>query len=386
MSKAVLSRAAALSMLVLGCLASEGLANAGATPMQLAQLFASGPTFMFGSSVAISTDGTTVVVGEGWSTNSPGAAYVFVKPTSGWQNMTQVAVLMPSDSQNGDAFGLSVAISGNTIAVGAPGAKGGVGQAYVFVKPASGWANMKETAKLTSSTPQGLRVGHAVATTGDTVYVGLSPTVTSTAVVAYVYEQPVAGWSGAVAPAATLSASNGQALGGGIGVSGNVVVEGPFIFAKPASGWANMTETARLSLSPSSLGDLANASVAISGNTIVEMNFVFVEPAGGWANMTQTATLSGSNGLPPPVASAMDGDTIVLGASHYAPSRYQRVTGVAYVYTKPANGWTNMRETQKLPSPGGAGSFFGSAVGVSGSMLAIGASAIYSGSAYLYGP
>jgi len=44
-------------------------------------------------------------------------------------------------------------MSGNTVVIGAPEAKDGgnnlVGAAYVFVKPANGWANMTQTAKLT---------------------------------------------------------------------------------------------------------------------------------------------------------------------------------------------------------------------------------------------
>src|ERR1700691_987793 len=75
----------------------------------------------FGDSVAI--DGNTVVVGAYGATfnglRGPGAAYVFVKPAGGWSNMTQTAELTASDRQNGDYFGGSVAISGNTIVVGA---------------------------------------------------------------------------------------------------------------------------------------------------------------------------------------------------------------------------------------------------------------------------
>ena len=69
----------------------------------------------FGVSAAVS--GNTVVVGAfDANIERTGAAYVFVKPSRGWGNMTQTATLTPSDG--GAAFGYSVAISGNTIIVG----------------------------------------------------------------------------------------------------------------------------------------------------------------------------------------------------------------------------------------------------------------------------
>ena len=60
----------------------------------------------------------------------------------------------PAGAAAGDRFGISVAIDGDTAVVGAYGDDDNglsSGSAYVFVKPGSGWANMTETAKLTAS-------------------------------------------------------------------------------------------------------------------------------------------------------------------------------------------------------------------------------------------
>ncbi len=81
----------------------------------------------FGSAVAI--DGNTIAVGadfEGGDGSSPddnsrpysGAAYVFYNNGSNWQ---QQAYLKASNPDKYDAFGWSVAIDGDTVAVGAPG-------------------------------------------------------------------------------------------------------------------------------------------------------------------------------------------------------------------------------------------------------------------------
>src|ERR1700730_6566716 len=116
---------------------------------QKAELTASDgqPGSLFGTSVAIS--GNTVVVGaqgeDGDQYFVKGAVYVYTKPANGWGNMTQVAKLTPSDSAADYYFGYWVAISGNTIV-----ASSSTGE-HVFVEPEGGWADMTETAILTNS-------------------------------------------------------------------------------------------------------------------------------------------------------------------------------------------------------------------------------------------
>ena len=130
----------------------------------------------FGWSVAISGD--TMVVGayqdddKGvWS----GSAYVFTRDTSGW---TQCAKLLASDGAVGDYFGRSVAISGDTVVVGAysDGDKGNnSGSAYIFTRDAagsltSGWTQHAKL--LASDGAANDYFGYSVAIDGDTVVVG----------------------------------------------------------------------------------------------------------------------------------------------------------------------------------------------------------------------
>ncbi len=51
----------------------------------------------------------------------------------------QLAILLGSDTVSGDAFGVSVAVSGATAVVGAPGYAKDVGRVYVFSETTSGW-------------------------------------------------------------------------------------------------------------------------------------------------------------------------------------------------------------------------------------------------------
>jgi hypothetical protein len=106
-----------------------------------------------------------------------GAAYVFVKPRPGWADRTQTAKLTASDGASDNLLGLSVAISRDTVVAGADlatvGANASQGAAYVFVKPGSGWADRTQTAKLTASDGASLdRLGVSVAVSGGTVIAG----------------------------------------------------------------------------------------------------------------------------------------------------------------------------------------------------------------------
>ena len=113
---------------------------------------------LFGTDVAIDNDGATFVVGEpnadgsqsGSTISNSGAAHIFTRNAGGTYDEQ---VLTAPDFAAGDQFGFTVAISGNTIAVGAPfddNEKGtNAGSVYVFRKMNTGiW---QQEAKLVAS-------------------------------------------------------------------------------------------------------------------------------------------------------------------------------------------------------------------------------------------
>ncbi|MDE2484740.1 MAG: FG-GAP repeat protein, partial [candidate division NC10 bacterium] len=186
--------------------------------IQQAKLTASdGAAYEFGISVAISGDGHTVVVGASYTSIGShfqqGAAYVFTGAGSAW---TQQAQLTAFDGAAYDWFGLSVAISGDTVVVGTEAAIGGhayQGSAYVFVKPSTGWATTNTfAAKLTASDGAGWDYfGRSVAISSDTVFVGSYANATGHAYqgAAYVFVKPSTGWATTNTFAAKLTASDG---------------------------------------------------------------------------------------------------------------------------------------------------------------------------------
>lgn len=377
-----------------------------ATPawVQLAQLTASDgqPLDGFGGSVSISGD--TIVAGS----FSAGAAYVFVKPQNGWTDMTQVAKLTASDGDSQDQFGLSVSISGNTIVVGAPCAtvngNSCQGAAYVFVRPLSGWTNMTETAKLTASDGQAADQLGVGAINGNTIALR-APNKTIRGITlageVYVYQEPSSGWTNTTETAKfTLSGHNRFKQGFGFGYSvalgGSTLVAGaPYftvgslnhgvvcVFVEAAGGWKKTTLTSRLEDSKS--GTFLGSVVGISndGGTVVAGSenspkpgkaLIFVKPANGWpifGPMTQTATLTDGTGSADEFGSAVaiSGSTVIAGA--WNPGNL----GAAYVFAKPANGWkTTHNYRAKLMTSGETADWgFAGVVAISGNTAVVSA-------------
>jgi len=357
----------------------------------------------FGWSAGIS--GNTVVVGAPFhgvgSHTQQGAAYVFVMPDNGWGNMTETAELTSSDGSANDYFGSSVAISGNTIVVGADGATVNgnphQGAGYIFVQPQGGWTDMTETAKIAASDGYvGDDFGASVGVSGNTVAVGAPYAYISGNLeqgASYVFVQPQGGWTN-MTETAKLTASDGAAndiLGGAIAIDGQTLVVGAsgatinggqsagaaYVFVQPQGGWATMTQTAKLTASDAMPDDFFGASVSISGNTIAAgapsdytgAAYVFVEPPNGWKNMTQTAELvaSGFNSqLLLGTSVATNGNAVVVGAVGAAAGKnpYQ---GALFIFVKPKNGWVNEGQySQQSSSDGAGGDAFSHALALDG--------------------
>ncbi|MDM8555119.1 choice-of-anchor D domain-containing protein [Desulfococcaceae bacterium HSG7] len=170
-------------------------------------------------------------------------------------------------------------------------------------------------------------------------------------------------------------------------VSDDTAIVGPwhsgdaaYVFVKPADGWSDMTQTAKLTASAAA-GESFGNSVDISGDTAVvgarylNAAYVFIKPAGGWRDMTQTAKLTASDGIhdASELRVAVNGDTVIVG------DRLNDVNGIihsgsAYVFVRSENGWSDMTQTTKLiASDAAAGDLFGLGVAVSGNTAIIGA-------------
>lgn len=205
---------------------------------------------------------------------------------------------------------------------------------------------------------------------------------------------------------AELTASTGSdedRLGDSVAVSGNTIVAGApgenstvpgavYVFSEPSGGWANAHQTAVLTVSDGATNAALGSSVAISGDTIVAgapeatidghsyqgAAYVWQRPASGWTNATQTAALTSSDGATDDYfgsSVAIAGTTIVVGAPYHTvgSTSYE---GQVYVYERPASGWSSATQTATLDAPDGtSGLDLGGTVAISadGATIAAGA-------------
>jgi hypothetical protein len=369
----------------------------------------------FGYSSAIS--GNTLVVGalnedggsagiNGNQNNSSaidsGAVYVFVNDGGGW---TQQAYIKASNPDSLDYFGYSVAISGDTIVVGALGeasSASGVdgnqnnnslprsGAAYVFVRQGSTWT---QQAYLKASNPDEYDdFGTTVSISGDTVVVG-----------------------------AELESSNAQGINGNQSNNSAGGSGAAYVFVRQDSTW---TQQAYLKASNAALYDEFGYDVSISGDSIVvganQENscssgvdgdqdqskcsriesgaaYVFVRSGTDWS---QQAYLKASN---PAVwvefgrSVAISGDSIVVGSigadggssgvnGNPGPNSVPG-SGAAYAFFRSGTTWSQQAYlTSAQPV---ANDWFGSSVDISGDLIVVGipfedSSAEDSGGAYVF--
>jgi hypothetical protein len=373
-------------------------ASGGWTQQAYLKASNTGTEDQFGFAVAVSDD-TAVIGAIGEASNATGvngnqaddsalysgAAYVFTRSGSTW---TQQAYLKASNTEAGDSFGSSVAVSGDTVVIVAGGEDSNAtgvngnqtdnsaavsGAAYVFTRSGGTWT--QQAYLKASNTDSDDQFGISVGLSGNTVVIG-APYEASAATgvggdqadnsapysgAAYVFTRSGSTW----AQQAYLKASNtgwNDEFGRSVAVSGDTVVIGAPYEDSNATG-VN--------------GNQADNSLGFAGTA-----YVFTRSGSTW---TQQAYLKASNTGAGDVfgsSVAVSGDTAVIGAS----GEYSNATGVggnqadnsaiqsgaAYVFTRSGSMWT--QQAYLKASNTGAGDAFGRSLAVSGDTVIIGAS------------
>jgi hypothetical protein len=235
---------------------------------------------MQGSSVALSADGNTAMVGgflDGSTyVNTSGFIWFFTRTGTTWtQQGTKLsgtgAVIVPMGAVY-QGYSVSLSADGNTAIEGGPNDNGGQGAAWIFTRSAGVWSQVGS--KLVG-TGGGNAQGHSVAMSsdGNTALVGSS----SGSGGAYVYTRSGNNWtqqgneltvsgSGALGASVALSADGNTALLGA--PSG---VGGAWVFTRSGSTWSQFGTEFTF---PGGLGnstEAAGSAVALSadGNTAV---------------------------------------------------------------------------------------------------------------------
>ena len=332
-----------------------------------------------GSSVALSSDGNTALVGAPLDNSGAGAAWVFARSGSSWSQ--QGEKLTGAGESGPGEFGYSVALSadGNTAVIGGPGASERYGAAWVFTRSGSSWTQQGE--KLTSS--RGGRFGYAVALSSDG----------NTALIGAPFFSPSSGCTcgerhlrlGAVfvfARSGSTWAQQGEALtGAGTGdveksdFGGSVVLsaddttamvgapyfpEGAneytgavYVFTRSGETWseeAMVKGSGEGAYVPDesqfghSVALSADGNTALVGGPFRDAAWVFTRSGSTWA---QQGELTGVNWLGYSVALSSDGNTALIGeplATPYGEEAEEFPVGAARLFTRSGGKWTEREQ------------------------------------------
>jgi hypothetical protein len=334
----------------------------------------------FGAALALEGDSLVVgAPGDGCGTGgidppcfigglgSSGAAYVFTRTGTTWTQQVYLKAALPRVS---DGFGAAVALSGDTLVVGAPGNDSGAvgvgsdaadeaapdaGAAYVFVRTGSTWA--QQAFVKASNTGEEDAFGSAVAVDGDTLAIGAYAEASNAigidgnqandlapfAGAAYVFARSGSTWAQQAyvksdEPVAsrfgTSLALDGDRLfvgaprarpvyppGGGV-VNGAV-----FELARTGSTWSHVAAIVPTWVRVSDVGD----ALAVDGDELVAVGsraaYRFHHDGATWAQTTMYRRMPFESWLD---AVALDGDTVAIGSPAVATNR-----GAVYVSTDP---------------------------------------------------
>jgi hypothetical protein len=265
-------------------------------------------------------DSAAVGVGGNQNDNSrpdSGAVYVFRRSGTIWQ---QEAYIKASNTGSGDGFGHSVALSGDTLAVGAFGEDGGfqgvganqnsdaassAGAVYVFRRSSGTW--QQEVYIKASNAASGDSFGHSVALSGDTLAVG-----------AYAEDSAAQG-------------VNGDQISNAASGSGAV-----YVFRRSGSTWQ---QEAYVKASNTGASDEFGTTMALAGDTLA--------------------------------VGAYGEDSAALGVGGDQSSNSASSSGAVYVFRRSGTTWR--QDAYVKASNTGANDRFGDSLALSGDTLAVGA-------------
>jgi hypothetical protein len=360
----------------------------------------------FGLSVAVSGD--TAVVGayqhQVGSTVNAGAAYVFTRTHGAWSFQRELNAPSP---EMGEQFGYSVAVSGDTVLVGAPYNSldaNTSGAVFVYTRSGTDWA-LQDILKA-SDKAIGDHLGYAVALSGDTAVAG-APGRDSSRGAVYVFTRSGSSWTQQTAPPLTAGdAAADDAFGSRVAMSGDTLVTSAlyhavsgkawagaaYVFARTGTTWAQQQE---LTAGDGAAGDQFGFALAAFGDTLLVgvplhttpvapaagAAYVFTRTGGAWAQqqelMAPDAAINDGFGY----GVGLCGDMAVVGAPGHAGGGPNN-SGAAYVFARRGSTWT--QQSVVTASDGADGDWFGSSAAVSGGTTLIGAAskATYTGAAY----
>jgi hypothetical protein len=328
------------------------------------------PDSEFGTSVALSADGNSALVGgpgDEAKGSMGGAAWVFTRSGSSW---SEQAKLTGADEEGPGQFGISVALSadGSTALIGGINDQTGkatVGAAWVFTRSGPAWT--QQGSKLTGGGEVGDgRFGKSVALSanGNTALIGGyfdgGPKAEPQTGAAWVFTRSGPAWTEQAKLTGTGEVGLGQfGLSVALAADGNTALVGApldkgevgaaWVFARSGAGWAQQTELTGSGESGS--GNFgAAAALSADGNTALiggpgdgtgGATWAFGRSGSAWAQQGAKLVPSDESGpgqFGAGVALSSDGNTALVGASLDAETKVP--TGAAWEFARSGASWS----------------------------------------------
>lgn len=335
----------------------------------------------------LAIDGDVMVMGvpdNSANGRSVGTAYVYVRNQQGtpadqsddtWEFETELTPATPFDANQ---FGSSVAINGDTIAVGA--AREGGGAIYVFTRNGADWKT--EPPSVEKLTVEGLfssaYLGCAVSIYEDTIVAGarfdLAAAYYSGA--AYIFEKTGADWSNPAVRTLTASDYNTyDNYGISVSIMGDLIVVGAasanidgskngaaYVYTKNGDDWtSNAPSEAKIVASNGVAGDYFGKSVATNGTDIAigaensdphgensGSAYLYIRNGSDWSTVSPTELEFTGKDTSDRFGTSVSltADRLVVGA--FGADTTRSNTGAVYVYSKTGANWDLDNAAEKV--------------------------------------
>jgi len=333
--------------------------------------------------------GDHLFVGAPTTNNDEGTLVVFARQQL---NFSEVATPVASDGESEDRYGASVALSGDTLAVGSTGNDGNPGAVYLFERGQGQVDEWGEVAKVSSSDAhRDDGFGRAISLFDTTLVVG-DVTDGSRRGAVYLFDRSQSAlnsWVETKKIVAGAGGAIGDEFGSSVSLHGSLLVVGAplnggqaYLFDRHEGGvdrWGRIKNfVPGTSTTFGQSVSLQNDTLAVGGARDVTL---FQRNANGGDQWGEIVKISASDEAPGSVfgtSVSLDADTLVVGGSVLVGGGGRQ--GAAYLFERDQDGANQWGETAKLIDPDEfVGDGFGEVLSLSGDTLAVGSSGSVSG-------
>jgi hypothetical protein len=274
----------------------------------------------FGGAVALSTDGNTAIVGAPQDNNFAGAAWIFSRSGNTWSEVTRLAandaISPPCNSsieEEGQGWAVAISADGTIVLVSSPGDNNGQGAVWAYALSNGTWTEQNKLIG-TGGSSQGMAQGLYLALSGDGSTAISAPN--------FVFLRSGGNWiqrgtlpipNAVVFGPLALSSDGSVAILGGNQETNN---PGSEVFTRHGSSYSLSMPSLAGSGEVAGTEDLPAVAISSDGHTVLQGVFSLNSSAGAaWTFISQSPPVV--TGLSPSTGSAAGGTTVIISGQNF---------------------------------------------------------------------